>query len=142
MQTHFTRYSISCIFSKLYITYCVQFCTYIARYVLCPMFRHRELYISWTASPGSSTYCILPDPLNSPEHGQCETPPKTLSIYSPWIDASGNSHRILQDDRGEQGDALIITLFSIALHPALLHMQDNMPPNVSLLADLDDVYYL
>ena len=57
-----------------------------------------------------------------------------------WVDDAGVSHQILQGDGGEQGDALMPALFSLALHPALLRMQAAMPADVTLTAYLDDIY--
>ena len=57
-----------------------------------------------------------------------------------WNDDAGVTHRILQGDGGEQGDALMPALFSIALHQTLLRMQALMPDNVALSAYLDDIY--
>jgi len=59
-----------------------------------------------------------------------------------WVYEAGTTHHILQGDGGEQGDALMPALFSIALHPALLRMQARMPANVSIIAYLDDIYII
>ena len=57
-----------------------------------------------------------------------------------WVDGEGESHTILQGEGGEQGDALMPALFSLALHPALLRMRGILHSTVSILAYLDDIH--
>ena len=45
-----------------------------------------------------------------------------------WVDECGKTHILKQGDGGEQGDALMPGLFSIALHPALCEIRTRLPP--------------
>ena len=47
-----------------------------------------------------------------------------------WFDDEGKRHTITQGDGGEQGDALMPGLFSLALHPALVAIQAELGPIV------------
>ena len=43
-----------------------------------------------------------------------------------WADDDGTKHRITQGDGGEQGDAMMPGLFSLALHPALERIRQEL----------------
>ena len=57
-----------------------------------------------------------------------------------WFDDNGKRHTITQGDGGEQGDALMPGLFSLALHPALVAIQAELGPDCFVVAYLDDIY--
>ena len=59
-----------------------------------------------------------------------------------WVDDEGVSHDIWQGNGGEQGDAMMLALFSLALHPALEVIQADLPENAFLIAYLDDIYFV
>ena len=63
----------------------------------------------------------------------------SATLYK-WVDDEGVSHDIWQGDGGEQGDALMPALFSLALHPALEIIRADLPENAFLIAYLDDIY--
>ena len=52
----------------------------------------------------------------------------------------GVRHLIPQGDGGEQGDALMPALFSLALQPALERIRALLPQACHVLAYLDDIY--
>eukprot|EP00959_Pyramimonas_sp_CCMP1952_P244496 5110616-Pyramimonas_sp.AAC.1 len=45
-----------------------------------------------------------------------------------WRDGGGNVHDVYQGDGGERGDALMPALFCNAMHPALIHIRERLPP--------------
>lgn len=55
-----------------------------------------------------------------------------------WSDEGGVRHVIEQGDGGEQGDASIPGLFSLALRPALLSIQSRVREGEGVVAYLDD----
>jgi len=55
-------------------------------------------------------------------------------------DANGAIHDIRQAEGGEQGDALMPALFSMALRPALAEIQARLPAGDLVTAYLDDIY--
>ena len=57
-----------------------------------------------------------------------------------WEDSHGHVHTIVQGEGGEQGDAMVLLLFSLGQHKALVRVQFRMAPGEALLAFLDDVY--
>ena len=57
-----------------------------------------------------------------------------------WEDEEGVNHEIPQGEGGEQGDPLMLALFALGLHQALLAVQANLLPSERLLAFLDDIY--
>ena len=57
-----------------------------------------------------------------------------------WHSATGEAHMISQAEGGEQGDPLMPALFSLGQRSALRTIQDQLLPNESLLAFLDDLY--
>jgi len=57
-----------------------------------------------------------------------------------WHSATGEAHIISQAEGGEQGDPLMPALFSLGQRSALRTIQDQLLPNESLLAFLDDLY--
>ena len=64
-----------------------------------------------------------------------------LSKYK-WIDGEGVRHNIEQHEGGEQGDPLMPLLFCLAIHNALLEVQESLLPGEHLFAFLDDIYVL
>lgn len=56
-----------------------------------------------------------------------------------WRDESGQQHTIEQGEGGEQGDALMPALFSLALHPESDEIQRNLWPGELVVAYLDDI---
>ena len=63
----------------------------------------------------------------------------TLSSYL-WEDSTGRVHTILQGEGGEQGDALMLLLFSLGQHSALARVQSQLEEGEVLMAFLDDMY--
>ena len=47
---------------------------------------------------------------------------------------TGDNHAILQEDGGEQGDALMPMLYSMGQHGALQEVQDSLSPDEYLFA--------
>ena len=62
-----------------------------------------------------------------------------LSEYL-WEDESGTSCRIPQGEGGEQGDALMPSLFCLGQHEALRASQEQLREGEHLLAFMDDIY--
>ena len=63
----------------------------------------------------------------------------TASTYL-WEDDEGTTHKIVQGEGGEQGDAMMPLLFSLGQHPALEAVQAQLFPGEFLFAYLDDIY--
>ena len=57
-----------------------------------------------------------------------------------WHDEQGRCREVRQGEGGEQGDALMPALFSLALAGALRRAQERLQPGEVLLAYLDDLY--
>ena len=57
-----------------------------------------------------------------------------------WEDDEGTTHKIMQGEGGEQGDAMMPFLFSLGQHPALEAVQAQLIPGEFLFAYLDDIY--
>ena len=57
-----------------------------------------------------------------------------------WEDSVGVVHNVDQDERGEQGDAMMPLLFSMGQHAALQAMQGRSVAGKRLMAFLDDVH--
>ena len=57
-----------------------------------------------------------------------------------WHDQEGNPHDITQAEGGEQGDPLMLALFSLGQKAALQAVQQQLQPGEALYAFLDDVY--
>ena len=57
-----------------------------------------------------------------------------------WEDSDGVVHEILQGEGGEQGDALMPTLFALGQHDALVAIQARLSPEERLFAFLDDIF--
>ena len=63
---------------------------------------------------------------------------RTASTYL-WEDDEGTTHKIVQGEGGEQGDAMMPLLFSLGQHPALEEVQAQLIPGEFLFAYLDDI---
>ena len=66
-------------------------------------------------------------------------------LYGPvsqflWTDAEGNTHVVAQADGGEQGDPLMLGLYSVAQHGALVDADSKLLPDEKLFSFLDDLY--
>ena len=59
---------------------------------------------------------------------------------SLWEDSEGVVHEVLQGEGGEQGDALMLALFALGHHDALVAIQNRLEPGERLMAFLDDIY--
>ena len=59
-----------------------------------------------------------------------------------WHSGTGEAHIISQAEGGEQGDLLMPALFSLGQRSAFRTIQDQLLPNESLLAFLDDLYVM
>ena len=57
-----------------------------------------------------------------------------------WEDSDGVVHGILQVEGGEQGDALMPTLFALGQHDTLVAIQARLIPEERLFAFLDDIF--
>ena len=57
-----------------------------------------------------------------------------------WADDTGTLHHVDQSEGGEQGDALMLLLFSLGQHAALQAVQRRLVEGEPLFAFLDDVY--
>ena len=57
-----------------------------------------------------------------------------------WEDDEGTTHKIVQGEGGEQGDAMMPLLFSLVQLPALEAVQAPLIPGELLFAYLDDIY--
>ena len=57
-----------------------------------------------------------------------------------WHDHTGHPHLLTQAEGGEQGDPLMLALFSLGQMAALQAIQDQLRPDELLLAYLDDIY--
>jgi len=67
----------------------------------------------------------------------CGTAPEYV-----WVDDDGVQHTVAQGEGGEQGDALMPALFSVALKPALSAIQARLGPGELVVAYLDDIYLI
>ena len=63
-----------------------------------------------------------------------------IKSHFKWTDDEGVVEDIFQADGGEQGDALMPSLFRLALHPALQRIRARLPPGAEVIAYLDDIY--
>ena len=63
------------------------------------------------------------------------------STYS-WEGEMRTTHEILQGEGGEQGDPLMLLLFSLGQHRALVASQARPRDGERLFAFLDDVYII
>ena len=72
------------------------------------------------------------------------TPFVKLSYASPsgysWFDDAGTRRRVMQAEGGEQGDPLMLLLFSIGIQGALEEVAEALTPREQRYAFLDDVY--
>ena len=59
-----------------------------------------------------------------------------------WQDDHGRFRQIRQHEGGEQGDPLMPLLFCLAVHSALMAVQEQLLPGECIFAFLDDVYAL
>ena len=78
-------------------------------------------------------------------HGGVETLPFVRMFYSSpsrylWEDQEGVVHTIDQGEGGEQGDPLMLLLFSLGQHGALEAVQRSLRDGERMLAYLDDIY--
>ena len=62
----------------------------------------------------------------------------TASTYL-WEDDEGTTHKIVQGEGGEQGNAMMSLLFSLGQHPALEEVEAQLLPGEFLFAYLDDI---
>ncbi len=57
-----------------------------------------------------------------------------------WQDDFGEAHTINQGEGGEQGDPLMLLLFSLGQHSVLEAVSNRLQADDKLMAFLDDVY--
>ena len=57
-----------------------------------------------------------------------------------WRDSTRRFHDIHQHEGGEPGDPLMLLLFSLAIHDALLRVKESLLPGELLFAFLNDVH--
>ena len=62
------------------------------------------------------------------------------SITYVWEDGTGARHQIYQAEEGEQGDPLLLLLFSLGIHDSLCAVDERLRPEDKLFAFLDDVH--
>ena len=59
-----------------------------------------------------------------------------------WDDDEGVTHEIVQGEGGEQGDPLMLALYALGQHKALVAVSERLLPTERLLAFHDDLYVL